>query len=616
VSSYVIKPYVVEPLQGAIASTSAADRELAAMRWFVPDWTVLPLSPRRCLVRNRLTGASAQLSSGEHAVLSACESCRTLEEHAARAARQLSAPPAHRPAINELLERCARQGLLVAVPDLVARFGPPVGAVLPPPEITITSADRPKLVKRLLTSAAKVQESTGAAYRWHFVDDSRSADARRGNREAIASVPALDVTYHDLSLAESLEAELIAAFPSLAHEISSLLMAARQGELTFARPVHYVLLRFAGRRFLHLDDDVVIEPRRPPLSRGGAETTVTREAAYWYESLDAGLAACPEIPLDPFAEHARWLGMPMADAWRQAESGPGGHRIGEIPPPLGAHFAPQARVVFTGSHVLGDPGWGSFSSQQLIVARETLDWLAAQPEAVRYAFESQIHWRGRPALHLAPQAGLSTTTLSGFDDSVLIPPSLRAGRAMDTTIGEMTRSIHPTAWEAILPFALPHVRDTRRNWLNPEDDQVLRPGRLLVWYARRRSASLHADGAAERLTTLGSLFVDLGGASDATLIGLLEEQAADRASRILFGIHQQLDDASVAAAWKDTLRSWLGSPLLRIDAASLRKYVASLDEVRSVARDYGRTLVVWPRLWEHCRDRFQGSDSLPHGRSR
>jgi hypothetical protein len=308
--------------------------------------------------------------------------------------------------------------------------------------------------------------------------------------------------------------------------------------------------------------------------------------------------------------------MPMADAWRQAESGPEGHRIGEIPPPLGAHFAPEARVVFTGSHVVGDPGWGSFSSQQLIVGRETLDWLAAQPGAVRYAFESQIHWRGRPALHLAPQAGLSTTTLSGIDGSVLIPPALRTGRAMDTTIGEITRSIHPTAWEAILPFALPHVREARRNWLTPADAQELRPGRMLVWYARRRSALLHADGAAQRLIALGSMFIDLGGASDATLTGLVEEQAADRASRIQFGIHQQLDDASVPAAWKDALRPWLGSPLLKVDAASLRKYVHSLDEVRSVARDYGRALVVWPRLWEHCRNRFHGSDRLPHGRSR
>jgi hypothetical protein len=187
---------------------------------------------------------------------------------------------------------------------------------------------------------------------------------------------------------------------------------------------------------------------------------------------------------------------------------------------------------------------------------------------------------------------------------VLIPPALRAGRAVDTLIGEITRCMHPTGWHAILPFALPHVRNSRRRWLTPADSYVMPPDALLVSYARWRSASIRAEDPGERLATLGSMFVDLGGASDATVIGPLEEQAADHASRILFSMHEQLDDASVLEAWKDTLRQWLASPLLRVDAASLRKHVVSLDTVRSVARDYGRALIAWPRLWAYCRERF------------
>ena len=65
-----------------------------------------------------------------------------------------------------------------------------------------------------------------------------------------------------------------------------LLQAARPEEYTCARPLHYVLLRFAGKRFLHLDDDVLIEPRRPPLSRPGVDTSFGIEAAHWYESFE------------------------------------------------------------------------------------------------------------------------------------------------------------------------------------------------------------------------------------------------------------------------------------------------------------------------------------------
>ncbi len=602
VSSYVIKPYVIDPLRAGAGA--ASDRD-AATRWFAPSWSMLPLSARRCLVRNPLNDAAAELSSGEYAVLSACEGCCTLSGFEERAAEKLSAPPAHRIAFRELLERCARRGLLMRLSDLTARFGAPGAVVLPPPEIMVRSASRPQLLRRLLASAARAQERAGAAYRWHLVDDSRNAHDRRANRDAIAEVPSLDVTYHDLSLPDSLEAELLSAFPDIEDEIRELLRAGRPDEYTCARPLHYVLLRFAGKRFLHLDDDVLIEPRCPPLSRTGADTSFGIETAYWYESFEAAFEACPEIALDPFAAHARWLGMPMADAWRQAEAEPGGHRVGSIPAPLGSCFAPAARVVFTGTQVLGDPGWGTFSGQQLAVSPETRQWLAAHPEAAGRAFETQIQWLGWPALQLAPQMVLRMTTLSGIDNSLLIAPALRVGRATDILVSEMTRAAHPAAWGAILPFALPHVRDGQRKWLTPSDTYQLRPTRLLISYAHRRSASIRAEDPSERLATLGGAFVELGGASDATLIALLEQQAADYVSRIVFSIHEQLDDAAVPAAWKDVLRAWLGSPALKLDAQSLRSHVVPLDSMRSLARDYGRTLIAWPRLWEHCRERFR-----------
>jgi hypothetical protein len=591
---------------GAASAPRGLDAGAAPIRWFVPLWSMLPLAARRCLVRNPHNGASAELSAGEYAVLSACEGCRTLEEHEARAVQQLSAPPEHRAAIRELLERCARRGLLIALPDLVARFGTPRDSTVPPLEdIAISTADRPEYLLRLLTGAAGLQSRTGVRYHWHIFDDSRAEQSRRANRAAIAACAALDATYHNLSIAESLEAQVIAALPELRDEIRSLLDAARGGETTTGRSYNWLLLRLAGRRFLHMDDDALVEARRPPLSEPGVEVGGGYEAAYWYETFDAAFAACPELALDPFAEHARWLGLPLATAWRRAQGEPGGVRVANIPAPFGSHFAPEARVIFTGNHVLGDPGWATFSGLQLTVGRETHQWLTAHPEAVRYAFESQIHWRGQRALHLAPQVVLSTTTLAGIDNTVLIPPALRAGRHVDTLIGEITRCIHPTGWHAILPFALPHVRSSRRRWLTPADTYVMPPGALVVSYARWRSASIRAEDAAERLALLGSIFVDLGEASDATVIGLLEEQAADHASRILYNMHEQLDDASVPEAWKNTLRDWLASPLLRVDAASLRKHVVSLDTVRSVARDYGRALIAWPRLWAYCRERFQ-----------
>jgi hypothetical protein len=149
------------------------------------------------------------------------------------------------------------------------------------------------------------------------------------------------------------------------------------------------------------------------------------------------------------------------------------------------------------------------------------------------------------------------------------------------------------------------LREGRRRWLRPQDHYVVRPTRLLVTFARLRAASIRTENPAERLATLGEMFVDLAAADDATLISLLEEQAADYMSRVRFSVREQLDDPSVPQAWKAVLEPWLASPALALDAASLSRQVVPLENVRAMALDYGRTLMAWPTLWEHCRSRFQ-----------
>ena len=588
------------------AVATATLGSVRATRWFVPALQMLPLGERHCVVRNPLDGAGMELSSGEYAVLSACEGCRSLDEHEALVAARLGAPLEHRPAIRALLERCAQSGVLSAVSDLVARFGPARDeAGSPLAGIVVRSADRPQLLRRLLTGAAQMQTRTGTAYRWYIVDDSRQEDSRRANREAIAESALPDATHLDLSVAQSLEAELAAVFPRFAAEVRWLLGAAGSNEVTIGRAQNYILLRFAGRRLLMLDDDITIQPRRPALSRPGVEVSVGPWAATWYENFDAAFDACPAVDLDPFAEHERWLGRPMAEAWARAAGEPGGLVIGTLPAELGTSFASRARVIFTSNHVLGDPGWGTFERQQLNIAPETRRWLAAHPDAARYAFESQIHCRGPVALRLAPHRSLSTMTVTGFDNTLLIPPTIRAGRGTDTLLSATALGIHPEGWAAVLPFALPHLRQGRRQWLAPTDTLALRAVHFVRLHLQLQGRSLVAQRPEQRMETLGATLLDLAAADDATLMRGLMEAAAEYAAGILFDMRQQLDDPSLPGSWKQVLSQWLVSPSFKLDPASLRARVPSPQEVRSMARGYGRALQAWPQLWSFCRDRFQ-----------
>jgi hypothetical protein len=587
-------------------ATTPTPGSVMAPRWFVPALQMLPLSERLCLVRNLLDDAAIELSSGEYAVLAACDGCRSLDEHGARAAVRLGAPPGHRPAIRALLERCAHRGLLSAESDLVARFGAACERVVPPlAGIVVRSADRPMLLLRLLNGAAELQTRTGDAYRWYVVDDSRQEESRRANRAAIANNSLLDATHLDLSAAESLEAELTAVFPQFAAETRWLLGAARGDEVTYGRAQNYLLLRFAGKRLLMIDDDVVVQARRPPLSRPGAEVSIGPEAATWYENVDAAFDACPAIDLDPFAEHERWLGRSLAEAWPRAACEPGGLAIGDLPAELYPSFRPGARIIFTRNHVLGDPGWSTFAGRLLDLQTETRRWLTGHPDAARYALESQIRWHGPLSLRLAPHRTLSTTTVTGIDNTCLMPPTVRAGRGGDALLGAAARCARPEGWTVVLPFALPHLREVRRQWLTPTDPYVMPAAGLLGSHMRLAERFIDAERVEQRMEMLGAILRDLAAADDATLRRRQMDLSAEYAAEILFAIQEQLDDTSLPAGWKDVLRQWIVSPMLKLDPTSLSVRIAPPQDVRSVAGEYGRALRVWPQLWSYCRDRFR-----------
>ena len=570
-------------------------------QWLVPELQMFPLAARRCMVRNPLTGTSVELSSGEYAVLSACEGCRALAEHEARAAQRLSAPQEHRAAIRELLERCARGGLLMALPDLVARFGSaPASPAAPFAGVAVRTCDRPAQLRRLLESAMALQARTGAAYPWHVVDDSRRPESQRANQEVLRGCGSLDASYHSASAVAAFAQELGSAHPDLAAEIDALLDPARESEVTYGRPLNFLALRFAGHRLLIVDDDMVLDPRRAPLSQPGVEAGATREPAFWYETIDAAYADCPPLDADPIEAHLRWLGLPLVQAWAQAEGA--GLVVGELDRESVVRFAPDARVCLTRTGLLGDPGWAAFAAQQLVLSDETRQWLAANADAARYAFESQIQWRGWLRTGLVPRV-LPSSTLLGVDNSRLMPPTLRSAAGEDIVFGEAVASIYPNAWTVNLPFALPHLRAQRRQWLTPRDGLVGDPARCLVLHARAHASAIAAEAPRERMIRLGEIFRDFGETSEIALVAALEDRAVEYASSLHFVIQEQLDDPALPEAWKSVLRQWLASPILKVDKESLRASIALPAVVRASAREYGRTLTAWPRLWEYCRTR-------------
>jgi len=589
--------------------SSGADRPGApplgsdAVRWFAPELQLRPVASRRGNVRNPLNGATLELSSGEYAVLEACDGCRTLAEHEARAARQLNAPPEHRPAFREVLERCAAQGLLMPLSDLVARFG---GAEDAPPaalgDIAISTADRPKLLARLLASTARLEARDAPRRRWVVFDDSRDAENERANRAAIAACGTLDVVHVGRAESEAVERKLRTEFPRAEREIAWLLGAGSNAEATYGRPLNHALLRFAGRAFVIVDDDVVIDPRRPALAEPGFAVSADADELFWYESGEALERACTPLAIDPIAEHAGWLGLPLAAAWRRAEREAGELAAVHLYPQHGRRFAADARVAFTHNHACGDPGASLLPLQLLMLPERSLQRLAADPQLAASAFAQRIDWRGQTRLRLTPQRVLTFTTMAGIDNSRLLPPAARSHRSEDVLLGIVAQCMYPSAWLVDLPFGLQHRREPPKHWLPVQTNFMQEPLHVLYAWIDENAGAVAAESPADRLAAIGSLLLDFAAATDARLGESLRQHATGAGSQALFKIAEQLDDPTLPAQWKALLAPWLKSPALAVDRASIEGRVLAPGVIRAQAEACGRAMLAWPKLWEFCRE--------------
>ena len=283
-------------------------------RWYAPAWVTLPLAARRCCVRNPVNGVVAELSADQHAVLTACDGCHTIE-HAAAVHRKLRIREGDRATISNWLGDFASKGLFLSLNALLQWFSAPAEWVAPPfAGIVIRTCDRPTLLTRVLASATTLETRVQRRYRYHILDDSRDPANRAINARIVAD-SALDTHYRDLASNDALVDELTRAFPTATDTIGWLLGPPMEGETTYGRPVNLALLLTAGRRVLMLDDDALLEPRAPPAADSGFSVSSAPDELFCFADQAETDHACPPTDVDPFVSHLEWLGAPAGSAW-------------------------------------------------------------------------------------------------------------------------------------------------------------------------------------------------------------------------------------------------------------------------------------------------------------
>ncbi|MDQ6621755.1 MAG: hypothetical protein M3Z31_19030 [Pseudomonadota bacterium] len=580
-------------MQVGVAGTSGTET-----LWFAPRAAMWPLAARECWVRNPLNGAVARLNADEYAFLSACSGARSAAEHEAQIIARLNVPWTSRAAVRRFVERARELQLLLPLHALVDLCEG--GAELPEAScrIVVRTADRPELLARLLDEARALEKLTGVSREWHVLDDSRGEGARLRNRE-IARACALHCTVHDLAVAQPFVQDLRAAHPGAQREIDWLL-GEHNGAATYGRPVNLALLRFAGQRWIAIDDDASLRPRACPVPLPGFAVSSANDELFAFESDQALADACAEVDTDIIAEHERWLGLPIAHAWSAALHAHGEPAV-DLQHEDALRFGAGARILFTQNAAVGDPGSSLFPYHVLGLPPASLAHIAVSSQRQDAALVHRHDWRGMQRFRLSPRRLLTFTTVAGIDNRELLPPTSPIHRNEDLLLGEMSLAVRPRAWFADLALGLPHRRAAAKQWLGPGTQFAQEPLHILLDMLEQRASQVTALDPSDRLQTLASLLTDLANAGERELHERIEAQAIDTATRVLFAVRGQLDDASAPPGWKTALRPWLASPALAIAGPELTTRLAPAAQIRTLARDYGAALAVWPSLWQHCR---------------
>ncbi len=559
---------------------------------------MLPLAARLCRVRNPLNGVVAELSADQYVILKACEGCKTLEEHGLGVRRKLGVPDHDWPTILQWLSEFVSSGLFVSLDDLVTRLGSDADWTPAPfAGVIIRTSDRPELLARVLKSAALLEQRNQSRYHFQVLDDSRNVANIAANRKTVAEC-GLDCVHHDLSQEHAIAAALRMDFPAATTELAWLFGKPDPGEATYGRPVNLALLMTAGRRVLMLDDDAVLDPRLPPARTSGLEVSSSSDELFCFSTQAELEDACPAVAIDPIAAHLEALGATVGRLWHK--------HIGDSQVPASielsgedaSRFVQDARVLVTQNHAVGDPGSSLYPYHLLSLPVASREQLLSAPDRLSCAFRERHNWRGHARTRLTPNRPLTFTTLAGLDNSALLPPTVRSHRNEDLLLGDIIRYLHPGAWSFDLPWGLPHRRQPAKHWLDPSISFPQEPVHFVMDYLEQRAPSIVSEAPADRMRALAAALLDLSDSTNHHVAGLLEQQAADTASRGRYAIQGQLDDPSIPAPWKQLLPQWLSSPTLSMSPDTLRSRLASPELVRGMAEHYGRALAVWPDIWE------------------
>ena len=571
---------------------------------------LIPVNEQMTLAINRENGAQRLLIPSLVEALKTCTQFNSIAEHTRALCRSRNDLRGREQMVASTLEELRKAGFFLEADTITGRLSAPASRQRAPTRVFVITCDRPDDVERLLES---MLESGGLTEHdsLHLIDDSRDAENRNRNADAVARFStrsARTMSYFGAREQQRLLDRLIDALPGHEQGLRFLVDRTQWGpHPTYGRSRTLALLLSVGFRAIVLDDDIVCQAIRPAVPEEGISIGVeqTREASFFADR-DSLMAHAVPLEASPLTLHAQALGATLSEVVR-------GLNGGELKPSqlTGANAAmtniwrADSPVLITQSGSWGDPGTGN-AHWTLNLSEFSVSRLLAAPQGVTAAIENRCAWLGSPRPSIVKMAFMSQMT--GLDNSALLPPYFPAFRGEDLLFASMVEAMHPRGAVLEHGFAVPHLPGRRQR--KTLRDPIASAGSIGLFsaYLTNRIDYTDANNPEDRLAMLAQDFRRIADKNTADLLMDYRREVAKGHAMSLYLLNDQRRrtqdmnsanwtgylDRGISEMQSALQRTW--SPTDIDDVPAGTDLDAVVDGFRGFLRGYAAALDAWPAV--------------------
>ncbi len=473
-------------------------------------------------------------------------------------------------------------------------------APLPSTRVFIITCDRPPALHRLLDSIHEAG-TLERQYSIFVIDNSRHTKNSSENHKIVETInhdSGKGIIYFGASLQDRLLKTLLDSIPEKEIGIRFLLDSEKWSyESSYGLSRNLCLLLSVGYRALILDDDILCEAIKPPLSSSGVIFgDGSNRKAIFYQSLDQMQDVRIQTGFNPLVAHSKILGESTSTALKLLQHGSlNQSTLNGSNAAFLSSISADSPILISQCGSWGDPGTHNphwiLSLDEASVAK-----IVESPKGLSGALSNRACWVGHDRACLSKNANISQ--LTGLDNSYLLPPYFPIYRGEDSLFGTMTTCLHPNSVVANLNWAVPHFPIEDRKERDAKSPIVGSPGLGLVSQHLSDTLELKTqENVDNNLKSMTEYFSTYSEKSKNEVFELFKSERSKRLNEALANLKIRLHSTNInSRSWIKYLERGIEEIENGIKTANLLRYEdneINVSNHQKFASDFSSSLSAW-----------------------